>query len=85
MPEMELEKLLLEGRRRLQMTAVEAVEGFSEQSLRLLVKGNKVLITGRGIKITAFNKQSGNLAAEGEFNEIKFGGEKQPIFKRIFK
>lgn len=85
MPEIELEKLLLEGRKRLQMTAVEAVEGFSEQSLKLLVKGNRVTITGSGIKITAFNKQSGNLAAEGEFTEIKFGGEKQSVFKRIFK
>ena len=85
MPENEIEKLLLEGRKRLQMTAVDAVEGFSEQSLKLLVKGNKVIISGRNIKITAFNKQSGNLSAEGEFTDVKFDGEKQPFLKRIFK
>ena len=85
MAENEIEKMLLEGKRRLQMTSVQAVEGFSEQSLKLIVNGNKVIISGKDIKITAFNKQSGNLSADGDFTEIKFGGEKQPILKRIFK
>lgn len=85
MPENECEKLLIEGRKRLQMTGVEAVEGFSEQTLKLIVKGSRVILSGKDIKITAFNKQSGNLSADGDFTEIKFGGEKQAVFKRIFK
>ena len=67
------------------MTCVEAVDGFSETALKISVKGNKVIITGRNLKITAFNKQSGNLAAEGDITDVKYGGEKQPIMKRIFK
>lgn len=85
MPENDCEKLLIEGRKKLQMTGVEAVEGFSEQTLKLLVKGSRVVIGGKNIKITAFNKQSGNLSADGEFTEMRFGGEKQSIIKRIFK
>ena len=85
MPDNDCEKLLIEGRKRLQMSAVDAVEGFSEQTLKLVVKGSRVVISGKNIKITAFNKQSGNLTADGDFADIKFGGEKQAVLKRIFK
>ena len=85
MQETECEKILLEGRKRLQMTCVETVDGFSEQTLKISVKGNKVIITGKNLKITAFNKQSGNLSAEGEITDIKYGGEKQSFIKRVFK
>lgn len=85
MPENECEKLLIEGRKKLQMTSVDAVEGFSEQTLKLIVNGGRVIINGKNIKITAFNKQSGNFSADGEFTDVKFGGEKQAVFKRIFK
>ena len=85
MQETVCEKILLEGRRKLQMTCVEAVDGFSEQTLKISVKGNKVIITGKNLKITAFSKESGNLSAEGEITDVKYGGEKQPFIKRIFK
>ena len=44
-----------------------------------------MIISGEGIKISAFNKASGNLTAEGNFTNIKFGGEKTKFVKRIFK
>ncbi len=81
----EADKLLLEGQRKLSMSGVEAVEAFSEQSLKLKVSGNKVSITGEGIKITAYNKASGNLSAEGLFLEVKYLQKKAPLIKRIFK
>ncbi len=79
------DQLSLEGRKRLSMTCVETVDGFSEQSLKLTVNGNKVQITGDNIKITAFNKASGNLSAEGDFCEIRYNYKKAPLIKRIFK
>lgn len=81
----EQDQLVLDGRKRLQMTCVEGVEGFTEQSLKLIVKGNRVQILGENIKITAFNKASGNLSAEGDFSEIKYNYKKAPLIKRIFK
>lgn len=81
----ETDTLVLEGRKKLTMSCVETVDGFSEQSLKITVKGNKVFITGNGIKITAFNKTTGNLTAEGDFFEIKYGVKKQPFVKRLFK
>lgn len=79
------DQLSLEGRKRLSMTCVETVDGFSEQRLKLTVNGNKVQITGENIKITAFNKASGNLSAEGDFSDIVYNYKKAPLVKRIFK
>ncbi len=78
-------KLTLESRTKLSMTGVDAVDGFSETFLQLTVSGDKVYISGENIKITVFNKVSGNLSAEGKFNQIKYGNAKVPIVKRLFK
>lgn len=82
---LEVEKIVLEARKKLSMTGVETVDGFSEQSLKLTVMGNKVIINGENIKITAFNKGTGNLSAEGTFTEIKYNHKKTPFINRIFK
>ncbi len=81
----ETDNLVLDGRNKLTMTCVEAVDAFSEQTLKLTVKGNKVTIFGENIKITAYNKNTGNLNAEGDFIEIKYNAKKQPLIKRLFK
>ena len=82
---MELERLILEGRKRLSMSGVESVDGFSSQQIKLSVGGNKVIILGSEMKITAFNKGNGNLSAEGSFQSIRYDVKKGPIIKRIFK
>lgn len=79
------EKMEIVGRKRLAMSGVDAVDGFSEQVLNLTVLGNKVKISGDKIKITAFNKATGTLMADGVFSEIKYNAKKVPLIKRIFK
>ncbi|MBQ6921645.1 MAG: YabP/YqfC family sporulation protein [Clostridia bacterium] len=79
------DKLELFGRRKLAMTMVESVNGFSEQALLLTVSGTKVKISGEKIKITSYNKATGTFTADGEFSDIKYGVKKTPLFKRIFK
>ena len=82
----EQDKLELLGRKRLALSAVDAVDGYSEQSLKItLIGGITVRINGAKIKITSFSKSSGNLTAEGEFSEIRYGGTKTPFIKRLFK
>lgn len=81
----DVDTLKLDGRKRLSMTGVETVDGFSETSLRLSVNGSKVLVTGENIKITSFNKATGNLSADGNFIEIKYNYKKEPFLKRVFK
>ena len=79
------DKLLLENKKRLSMTGVTNVDGFSEQSLKLTVRQERVVVTGDNIKITSYNKETGALIAEGDFFEIKYSAKKQPILKKIFK
>ena len=81
----ETEKVILETRKKLNMTGVETVDGFTEQQIKLTIGGKSVSVLGQGIKITAFNKTTGSLTAEGLFDEIKYNGQKTPLIKRIFK
>ena len=79
------DKLMLEGRKKLSMTGVTSVDGFSETYLKLTVGGDNVTVNGQGIKITSYNKDNGNLTADGNFGEIRYGVKKQPLIKRVFK
>ncbi len=81
----EIEKIVLDARKRLTMTGVTSVDGFSEEVLHLTVSGSKVKVSGDGIKITSYNKGTGNLTADGNFNEIKYNYAKIPLIKRLFK
>ncbi len=81
----EIEKIVIDARKRLTMTGVSSVDGFSEQALNLTVSGNKVKITGESIKITSYNKGTGNLTADGTFTEIKYMAKKAPLVKRLFR
>ncbi|MBQ3115546.1 MAG: YabP/YqfC family sporulation protein [Clostridia bacterium] len=83
--ELEVQKLILEDRKHLSLSGVEAVDGFSEQCLKLTVSGSKVVVLGNNIKISAFNKQTGNLTADGDIFEIKYSHKNQPLIKRLFK
>ena len=78
-------KLTLEDRKTLSMSGVSAVDGFSNEYLRLTVNGSKVLITGKNIKITGYAKTTGNLTADGEFDGVKFDEKKNSLLGRIFK
>ncbi len=80
-----VEKIVIEGRKKLSVSNVESVDGFTSQWLRLTIGGQTLLITGENIKITAFNKANGNLTADGTFVEVKYNVKKQPFVKRLFK
>ena len=81
----EPERIVLEDRKKLSMTGVSAVEGFSPQYIKLTAFGSKVVVVGENLKITAFNKTSGNLTAEGNFTEFKYNHKKEPLIKRLLK
>ncbi len=80
-----LQKLTLDNQRKLFMSGVESVDAFSERELKLTLNGSRVLVGGEGIKITAYNKGSGSLSADGKFTSIRSDGKKAPLLKRIFK
>lgn len=79
------DRLELSERKKLNMTSVDSVDGFNEEILNLTVAGSKMKVCGEGLKITAYNKTTGELSAEGLFNEIKFSKKSVPILKKFFK
>lgn len=81
----QIEKIMIENRKRLSMTGVISVNGYSEQTLKLSLTNTCIVINGKGIKITSFNKDTGNLSCEGEIGEIRYTEKKGNIIKRLFK
>ena len=81
----QIDKLCLDGRKKLSMSGVETVDSFSDQALKLTVSSNKVIITGDNIKITSYDKDKGLFNAEGNFLEIKYIKNKGSLVKRLFK
>lgn len=75
----------LESRKKLTITGVDSVDGFSEQILKLSVNGEKLCVGGTNIKITSYNKANGNLSAEGDFFEIKYAQKKEGLLKKVLK
>ena len=83
--EQEIQKLTIEAQKRLFLTGVVSVDGFTETTLKLTLTNGRALVLGDKIKITAFNKATGNLQADGEFYQVKFENAKAPFLKRVFK
>lgn len=81
----QINTLLLEEKRRLTISGVEGVDGFSDTYINLTIKGEIFRIVGDKLKIISFNKSNGNFVAEGEFKELKFASKHTPLFKKIFK
>ena len=81
----ENDRLILENRRKLNMTNVTSVDSYSEQILKLSVRESKVVVSGEKLKIEAYNKGSGNLIVDGIINEIRYNVNKPPLVKRLFK
>ncbi len=78
-------KLILEERKRLNMTGVESVDSFSDTIIKLNVGGSQGQIGGERLKILTYNKSTGALTVDGFINEIKYNSKKQPLLKRLFK
>lgn len=77
--------LTLQDRKLLSLTCVDSVDGFTEQNIKLQIRGEKVLVIGENIKITSFNKATGLLCADGLFTTIKYLGKSTPLLKKLLK
>lgn len=77
--------LTIEQQKKISLTGVGSVDGFSETEIRLTVNGKKLKIFGSHLKVLAFSQGSGNFAASGEITALKFGARKGKFFQRLFK
>jgi sporulation protein YabP len=77
--------LNLESRKRLNVTGVNSVDGFTDQFVNLTVLDSKLKIIGENLKIINFNKSNGSFLLEGLINEIKYAKKRKPLIKRLLK
>ena len=70
----------------LMATEVGEVTAFNDREIRFITTlGVKTIVCGENLKITSFNKSSGDFRAEGDFVKISYEGKKVPVLKKIFK
>ena len=77
--------LTVEMQKKITMTGVDSVDGFSETEIRLTVGGKRVRISGSKLKVTAFSQGSGNFTATGEVARVQYGAARGKFFQRLFR
>lgn len=77
--------LNLEEQKRLSLTCVVAVDGFTDEKIRLKVKTGGLVITGEKLKINNFSETTGAFLCEGVIRGVNFTEKKENFVKRLFK
>ena len=76
--------VLIEQRKMITINGVESVTAFSEVKILLaLLGGEKMSVTGSGLKITGFSKTNGTFTAEGSVTGVAYSGKS--LVSKIFK
>ncbi len=82
----EVHTLSIENQKRIQISSVAEVNGFSDKEIRVtLASGVKISVSGQDMKITHFQKESGQFVADGQILGVKYHGAGQSFLKRLVK
>lgn len=83
-----LHNVILEQRRRLNMSGVNEVIGFDDETITLDTELGMLTIKGEGLKIGSFSATSKDIDIEGEIIALVYTGEntaKAGFFRRLMK
>lgn len=76
----------VEERKRVFMTGLSEVESFSESKIVAVVSGkDRITVLGSNMKISVFQKETGNLRVDGEIRQIVYSAGKLSAVGKIFK
>ena len=82
------QNVFLENRSLLNLTGVEDVDCFDEQTIRAFTNMGELIIRGRGLHINKLSVESGELSVEGNICALEYSDE-QPrrggVFARLFR
>lgn len=80
-------RIILEERRKLEITGVVEVESFDENEILLKTQENVLKIVGNGLKIGVLSVEGGELEVEGEVESLEYEDgkpAKSGFFGRFF-
>ncbi len=80
--------LILEDRKRLSLSGVKDVAGFSEQSVTLLTELGELCVKGSDLHIGSFSQETGELSLDGVVDSLVYSESRQTeggFFARLFR
>nr|WP_312578743.1 sporulation protein YabP [Sedimentibacter sp.] len=85
-----VQSLLLENKETLNVTGVEGVDNFNDETVVLLTNKGKLTIKGQGLNISKLNVDEGKLMVKGDINVLIYSDndsnrEKVSFVKKLFK
>ena len=90
MDEKTIQSLLLENKELLNVTGVEGVDNFNDETVVLITTKRKLNIKGEKLNISKLNVDEGKLVVKGVINSMlysEYEGQKEKIslVKKLFK
>jgi len=90
MDEKNVQSLLLENKELLNVTGVEGVDNFNDETVVLITTKGKLTIKGEKLNISKLNVDEGKLIVKGVINSLlysEYEGQKEKIslVKKLFK
>lgn len=80
--------LVLENREKLELTGIQQVESFDEQTVVLQTPLGQLMIKGEGLHISQLNVDSGELSVSGNIIGVVYSessASRGGIIKRLFR
>lgn len=66
--------LVMDDRKRIQLTGVTDVESFDETQIALHTQGGRLIITGKELHVSSLQLENGRLHVEGSIDAIVYDG-----------
>lgn len=80
--------LILENRAELNVSGVDEVLGFSDESVTLITQLGKLVISGDKLHICKFSQETGELLLDGRVDSLRYSEEKKAqgsFISRLFR
>ena len=81
----EEQSVLIENQKKITLSGVLSIEGFTTQQIILELATGKAVVFGSGLKIAGFTKSGGQFVAVGNIKGMRFCNKQDKFLKRIFK
>ena len=84
-------KVIIEGRRRTAISAVEDVDSFNENEIIFLTSMGMMTVLGEDLHIAKLNLEEGQLVIEGSIQSLDYADHEEErmkhkgVFSRVFK